>query len=211
MPSPESRKILIVDDEPAVRDAMRRSLASRGTPPNWPRTACRRAGDRPRRTEPDLIVLDVLMPRMDGLTAARRLRAAGSARADPDAHRPRHRRRPGHRAWTPAPTTTSSSRSSWTNSWPGSAPCCGAAPTRGRGAAGAEERPDDAGPSATCGWTCAPARSPGPAAGGADPYRVHAAGDVPRPPPAGAHPGADPQVGVGLRLRALAPTPWTST
>lgn len=69
-------RILIVDDEPAVREALRRSLAFEGYD-----TAL--AADGLAALElvgpyaPDAIVLDVLMPRMDGLTTARRLRAAG--------------------------------------------------------------------------------------------------------------------------------------
>ncbi|MFF4951887.1 response regulator transcription factor [Streptomyces chattanoogensis] len=69
-------RILIVDDEPAVREALQRSLAFEGY-------ATELAADGLEAVEkvaaygPELIVLDVLMPRMDGLTAARRLRASG--------------------------------------------------------------------------------------------------------------------------------------
>ena len=69
-------KVLIVDDEPAVRDALRRSLTFEGY-------GTELAGDglealeKTASYEPDLILLDVLMPRMDGLTVARRLRDAG--------------------------------------------------------------------------------------------------------------------------------------
>lgn len=69
-------KVLIVDDEPAVRDALRRSLTFEGY-------GTELAGDglealeKTASYEPDLILLDVLMPRMDGLTVARRLRDTG--------------------------------------------------------------------------------------------------------------------------------------
>jgi two-component system response regulator MprA len=69
-------RVLVVDDEPAVREALRRSLVFEGYETEL-------AGDGLAALEqvgacrPDAIVLDVLMPRMDGLTTARRLRAAG--------------------------------------------------------------------------------------------------------------------------------------
>ncbi|ARH92625.1 MULTISPECIES: response regulator transcription factor [Streptomyces] len=69
-------RILIVDDEPAVREALQRSLAFEGY-----RTEQAVDGldavEKVASYDPELIVLDVLMPRMDGLTAARRLRASG--------------------------------------------------------------------------------------------------------------------------------------
>src|SRR5882757_5857680 len=69
-------RILIVDDEPAVREALRRTLAFEGY-----ETALAADGvaalERTESFRPDAIVLDVLMPRMDGLTTARRLRSTG--------------------------------------------------------------------------------------------------------------------------------------
>jgi two-component system response regulator MprA len=69
-------RILIVDDEPAVREALRRSLAFEGydTALAPDGIAALELADAYR---PDAIVLDVLMPRMDGLTTARRLRSSG--------------------------------------------------------------------------------------------------------------------------------------
>ncbi|MBD3008884.1 response regulator transcription factor [Streptomyces sp. 5-10] len=69
-------RILIVDDEPAVREALRRSLVFEGYATETAVDGLD-ALDKVGSYDPELIVLDVLMPRMDGLTAARRLRATG--------------------------------------------------------------------------------------------------------------------------------------
>jgi len=72
-------RILVVDDEPAVRESLRRALQLEGY-------GVELAGDgsealyrlESRELEPDGIVLDVLMPEVDGLEVARRLRRTGS-------------------------------------------------------------------------------------------------------------------------------------
>lgn len=69
-------RILIVDDEPAVREALQRSLVFEGYVTEQAVDGLD-AVEKVAVYDPELIVLDVLMPRMDGLTAARRLRASG--------------------------------------------------------------------------------------------------------------------------------------
>jgi two-component system response regulator MprA len=69
-------RVLVVDDEPAVRDALGRTLRFEGYDVELAgdgAEALAALGER----RPDMIVLDVMMPRVDGLEACRRLRAAG--------------------------------------------------------------------------------------------------------------------------------------
>jgi two-component system response regulator MprA len=71
--------ILVVDDDQAVRDALRRALSLQGYDVEVAKDgeeALLRLRTNPTST--DLLVLDVLMPRLDGLEVTRRLRSDGS-------------------------------------------------------------------------------------------------------------------------------------
>jgi two-component system, OmpR family, response regulator MprA len=74
-------RILVVDDEPAVRESLRRALALEGYDVELAADggeALHRIEQSGAGSEPDAILLDVLMPRVDGLEVARRMRATGS-------------------------------------------------------------------------------------------------------------------------------------
>jgi CheY-like chemotaxis protein len=78
----EAMKILVVDDEPFMLRLIQLILERDGH-------AMRRAasGDEAmeavRREQPDLVIMDAMMPRMDGLTALRLLKEESSTRAIP--------------------------------------------------------------------------------------------------------------------------------
>jgi two-component system, OmpR family, response regulator MprA len=69
-------RILVVDDEPAVRESLASSLVFEGYDVDTAVDGFA-ALEELERAKPDLIILDVLTPRMDGLTACRRLRGRG--------------------------------------------------------------------------------------------------------------------------------------
>ncbi|MEQ3551796.1 response regulator transcription factor [Pseudonocardia nematodicida] len=71
-------RILVVDDDKAVRDSLRRSLAFNGYQVDLAEDG-QVALDKMLTERPDALVLDVMMPRVDGLEVCRRLRSAGDA------------------------------------------------------------------------------------------------------------------------------------
>ncbi|WP_433239762.1 response regulator transcription factor [Streptosporangium sp. CA-135522] len=73
----EAARVLVVDDEPALREALQSSLEFEGYRVGL---ACdgQAALEVLERKPYDLVLLDVMMPRLDGLTACRRLRTAGN-------------------------------------------------------------------------------------------------------------------------------------
>ncbi|MEI8105482.1 MAG: response regulator transcription factor [Actinomycetes bacterium] len=71
--------ILVVDDDQAVRDSLRRALNMQGYDVDLAsdgEEALFKLRSNPNAT--DLLIVDVLMPRLDGLEVTRRLRADGS-------------------------------------------------------------------------------------------------------------------------------------
>jgi two-component system response regulator MprA len=70
-------RILVVDDEPAVRESLRRALSLEGYDVDLAADGAEALAAVTGDTDPDAILLDVLMPRVDGLEVARRLRAKG--------------------------------------------------------------------------------------------------------------------------------------
>jgi DNA-binding NtrC family response regulator len=73
-PSPPAEQILIVDDAPANLDVLTRLLEPRGyrvLAASSGSAACRIA----ERAQPDLILLDILMPEMDGYETCRQLKS----------------------------------------------------------------------------------------------------------------------------------------
>ncbi len=67
--------VLIVDDEPHVRVYLKNLLQRGGFPPPMQATDGEEAVSMATEHRPRLILLDINMPRMDGLTALRHLRA----------------------------------------------------------------------------------------------------------------------------------------
>ncbi|MBF8193603.1 response regulator transcription factor [Nonomuraea sp. K274] len=73
----EPARLLVVDDEPALREALQSSLEFEGyavVTANDGHAALEELSASPY----DAVLLDIMMPRLDGLTACRRLRASGN-------------------------------------------------------------------------------------------------------------------------------------
>ncbi|KHL16456.1 two-component system response regulator MprA [Mumia flava] len=70
-------RILVVDDDRAVRDSLRRSLEFNGYSVDVAADGAEALARVPL-VDPDAVVMDVMMPRLDGLEATRALRAAGN-------------------------------------------------------------------------------------------------------------------------------------
>ncbi len=76
VPSTESARLLVVDDEPNIRELLSASLRFAGFEVRAAADG-REAITAAREFDPDLVVLDVMLPGMDGFEVLRKMRAEG--------------------------------------------------------------------------------------------------------------------------------------
>ncbi len=69
--------VLVVDDEPSFREGLRQALRNEGFAVHLAADG-EEALDLFRSVSPDLVLLDVMLPRMSGIDVCREIRAAGS-------------------------------------------------------------------------------------------------------------------------------------
>jgi two-component system response regulator MprA len=72
-------RILVVDDERAVRDALRRALELQGYEVELAADGAEALAALEANGQPDAVVLDILMPGIDGLEVCRQIRRSGNA------------------------------------------------------------------------------------------------------------------------------------
>ena len=99
------QRVLVVDDDKAVRESLRRSLEYNGYDVVLASDGAEALASI-GTARPDVVVMDVMMPRLGGLETTRALRAAGHD--------------------LPVLVLTSPSRSP--SCWRGCAPCCAGSP-----------------------------------------------------------------------------------
>ena len=76
-PTEEPPKVLVVEDDRAVRESLRRSLAFNGYDVMLAEDgAAALAGIA--QADPDVVIMDVMMPRLDGIETTRALRSVGN-------------------------------------------------------------------------------------------------------------------------------------
>ena len=183
-------RILIIEDDEGIVRVLRRALSYEGYQVDTAldgENGLHLARDR----HPDLVILDLMLPGMDGLEVCQRLRSGGNT-AHPDADRQGYRPGPRSGAWMPARTITWSNRSSWTSCSPACAPCC-AAPS-------SSAPPCSTFADLTLDTSTRQASRNGPGHL-ADRQGIRPAGTVPAPPAPGADPRDDLRPRVGLRFR----------
>ncbi len=72
-----TQHVLVVDDDRAVRESLRRSLEFNGYTVSLAADGAEALASIAQQA-PDVVVMDVMMPRLDGIEATRALRAAGN-------------------------------------------------------------------------------------------------------------------------------------
>ena len=87
-------RVLLIEDDPAVREGLELALTRHGHRVRGVESG-EQGLDWLRMDLPDVVVLDLMLPGMDGFEVCRRIRAVGSA--DHHADRPRRRHRRGGR------------------------------------------------------------------------------------------------------------------
>ena len=75
--TPPRPRVLVVDDDKAVRESLRRSLEFNGYDVSLAADGAEALAGI-QGADPDVVIMDVMMPRLDGLEATRALRAAGN-------------------------------------------------------------------------------------------------------------------------------------
>ncbi len=78
-----NEKILIVEDEPAIRELIRLTLESSGYPNLYEAEDGEDALRSARSVLPDLILLDLMLPGMDGLSVCRKLKEDAETKSIP--------------------------------------------------------------------------------------------------------------------------------
>jgi two-component system, OmpR family, response regulator MprA len=72
------QRVLVVDDDKAVRESLRRSLEFNGYDVAVAADGAEALAGLAAGSAPDVVVMDVMMPRLDGIETTRALRAAGN-------------------------------------------------------------------------------------------------------------------------------------
>ncbi len=106
-------RVLLVEDEVRLADNLAAALRDGpGFAVDWAEDG--EVGDEFARNRCyDLIVLDLMLPKLDGLSLLRRMRARQDSTPGAHSHRQGRRRAPSSSCSTPGPTTTWPSPSTW--------------------------------------------------------------------------------------------------